>query len=160
MSIDFTISKINFPATTACDLKSLHGQDAWMRVNDGFITADAPFKCVPKDIEYPNDRSEIWEDKVNEYDALDSFEPTDDPLLAPPPLYDHQDVVVEDEVKKEKDPRKVRFAPNLEDVVPHRSGTDDQRGIPYLLSDRDASGKTYLYLMCLSRCTSTAHADN
>eukprot|EP00971_Amphidinium_carterae_P170181 3371953-Amphidinium_carterae.1 len=36
------------------------------------------------------DRSGIWEEKTNEYDALDSFEATDDPLLAPPPLYDHR----------------------------------------------------------------------
>eukprot|EP00971_Amphidinium_carterae_P280018 5558578-Amphidinium_carterae.1 len=68
-----------------------------MRVDDGFISTDAPFECVPRDIEYPHDRSGIWEEKANEYDALDSFEPTDDPLLAPPPLYDHQDAVVEDE---------------------------------------------------------------
>eukprot|EP00971_Amphidinium_carterae_P070553 1395236-Amphidinium_carterae.1 len=41
------------------------GQDAWMRVDDGFIMADAPFECVPRDVEYPNDRSGIWEEKVN-----------------------------------------------------------------------------------------------
>eukprot|EP00971_Amphidinium_carterae_P225767 4477691-Amphidinium_carterae.1 len=29
-----------------------------------------------------------------------------DPLLVPPPLYDHQDAVVEDKVKKVKDPRR------------------------------------------------------
>eukprot|EP00971_Amphidinium_carterae_P108676 2151781-Amphidinium_carterae.1 len=45
------------------------GQDAWMRVDDGFISSDTPFECVPRDIEYPHDRSGIWEEKANEYDA-------------------------------------------------------------------------------------------
>eukprot|EP00971_Amphidinium_carterae_P168740 3343210-Amphidinium_carterae.1 len=59
-------------------------------------------------------------------------------MLAPPPLYDHEDAVVKDEVKK--DQRRVRFATDLEDTTPHRSGADDQRGIPYSLSDRETSG--------------------
>eukprot|EP00971_Amphidinium_carterae_P120183 2380973-Amphidinium_carterae.1 len=115
------------------------GQDAWMRVDDGFITGDTPFECVPRDIEYPNDRSGIWEEKANEYDALDSFEPIDDPLLAPPPLYDHQDVVVEEEEvqeKTEQDPRRVKFADKLEDFEPFRSGVDDQWGTPHSIIDR------------------------
>eukprot|EP00971_Amphidinium_carterae_P106325 2106128-Amphidinium_carterae.1 len=34
------------------------GQNAWMRADDGFISVDASFKCVP---------SGIWEEKVNEF---------------------------------------------------------------------------------------------
>eukprot|EP00971_Amphidinium_carterae_P149240 2959023-Amphidinium_carterae.1 len=57
------------------------GKDAWLRVDDGFIQSDAPFDCIPRDdIEYPADKDTgNWEEKVNEYDALDTFEPTDDP---------------------------------------------------------------------------------
>eukprot|EP00971_Amphidinium_carterae_P285463 5667634-Amphidinium_carterae.4 len=96
--------------------------------------------------------------RPNKYDALYFFEPTDNPLLAPPPLYDHQDAVVEDEVKK--DPRRVRFAPELENTAPHRSGADD----PGKSLIRSAIGilpaRFTLHLRCPSLCTSTAHADS
>eukprot|EP00971_Amphidinium_carterae_P164958 3270205-Amphidinium_carterae.1 len=119
------------------------GTDAWQRVDDGFVFEHTPFECVPRDVAFPDDRTGIWEEKANEYDALDAFEPTDDPLLAPPPLYDHQDVVIEEEVKKEGDPRRVKFADQLEDFEPAGSGVDDQWGIPHSIIDRDVSGETH-----------------
>eukprot|EP00971_Amphidinium_carterae_P039316 772832-Amphidinium_carterae.1 len=87
-----------------------------MRVDDGFISADAPFECVPRDIEYPHDRRGIWEEKVNELPLS---------LLMTPCWYHHHFMIIkmlwEEEVKKENNPRRVRFAPELEDTAPHRS---------------------------------------
>eukprot|EP00971_Amphidinium_carterae_P335876 6471955-Amphidinium_carterae.2 len=73
--------------------------------------------------------------RVNDYGALDRCEPTNDPLLEPPPLFDHRD---EEEVQNIIKPRKsVRFAEELEE--PEESVTN-QRGIHHRVRGMDSSG--------------------
>eukprot|EP00971_Amphidinium_carterae_P101602 2011255-Amphidinium_carterae.2 len=102
-----TGSSLHFSISISC---LPDGRDAWLRVDDGFIQSDTPVECIPREgIEYPDERTGNWEEKVNKHDALDAFEPADDPLLVTPPLYDHQG------------PRRVKFADKLEDFEPSRS---------------------------------------
>eukprot|EP00971_Amphidinium_carterae_P019200 377957-Amphidinium_carterae.2 len=93
--------------------------DAWQRVDDGFVFEHTPFECVPRDIESPAERTGNWEKKVNEYDALDTFEPTDDVNdivnLVVPPLFDHQDPEIEETNVTTK--KKTRFADQFDSII-------------------------------------------
>eukprot|EP00971_Amphidinium_carterae_P125023 2476862-Amphidinium_carterae.1 len=49
-----------------CSLVLPDGQDAWLRVDDGFIQSTTPYESVPLDVDPPDEaHAGIWEEKVN-----------------------------------------------------------------------------------------------
>eukprot|EP00971_Amphidinium_carterae_P040899 803392-Amphidinium_carterae.1 len=104
------------------------GQDAWCRVDDGFLSRAPLLMNVFHSMVKMRDGT--WEEKVNEYDALDTFENTEDPYLEIPPLSDYLD----DGVPVRKS---VRFSEELEDSLPVK----DRRGVPYTNRERNTAGR-------------------